>query len=263
MAQGGTAVTDADRVMRKDAQRNRDLLLSVAAEKFTESGVDVPLEDIAREAGVGIGTLYRHFPTRPALIEAFYRREVAQLLSAQQACGFTMPARRCRGDRHSGSLIRSAAPSPLLERPHDDLVWQIQGPVHEHVPDGLEAQPLVEAQRGRSGVGPHERRSRGLRELDRTLEDHGADVFALPVRRHGHAAKLPGVVRVAVWRREDGRTAHHDIVPNRRNVSRSRERVVVSGDDREARAQHRHAQLEDLLGGGRADDDRAAHPTSR
>ena len=50
-----------------------------AAELFTANGVDYPLEDIAREAGVGIGTLYRHFPTRSALIEAVYRREVAQL----------------------------------------------------------------------------------------------------------------------------------------------------------------------------------------
>ena len=67
------------RTPRKDAQRNRDLLLTVAAEQFTAHGVDVPLEDVARAAGVGIGTLYRHFPTRGALIEAVYRREVAQL----------------------------------------------------------------------------------------------------------------------------------------------------------------------------------------
>jgi AcrR family transcriptional regulator len=78
MAQGGPAV-DAERPMRKDAQRNRDLLLSVASTLFAAHGVEYPLEDIAREAGVGIGTLYRHFPTRSALIEAVYRREVAQL----------------------------------------------------------------------------------------------------------------------------------------------------------------------------------------
>jgi AcrR family transcriptional regulator len=67
------------RPLRKDAQRNRDLLLTVAAEQFSAHGVDVPLEDVARVAGVGIGTLYRHFPTRGALIEAVYRREVEQL----------------------------------------------------------------------------------------------------------------------------------------------------------------------------------------
>jgi AcrR family transcriptional regulator len=69
----------AERPLRKDAQRNRDLLLGVASKLFAEHGVEYPLEDIAREAGVGIGTLYRHFRTRSALIEAVYRREVAQL----------------------------------------------------------------------------------------------------------------------------------------------------------------------------------------
>ena len=68
-----------EKPLRKDAQRNRDLLLSAASQLFAEHGVEYPLEDIAREAGVGIGTLYRHFPTRAALIEAVYRREVAQL----------------------------------------------------------------------------------------------------------------------------------------------------------------------------------------
>src|SRR6476646_3059879 len=70
---------DEPRRLRKDAQRNYDLLLDAAAKLFTANGVEYPLEDIAREAGVGIGTLYRHFPTRSALIEAVYRREVAQL----------------------------------------------------------------------------------------------------------------------------------------------------------------------------------------
>jgi AcrR family transcriptional regulator len=65
--------------LRKDAQRNRDLLLDAAAKLFAEHGVDYPLEDVARDAGVGIGTLYRHFPTRNALVEAVYRREVAGL----------------------------------------------------------------------------------------------------------------------------------------------------------------------------------------
>lgn len=67
------------RPLRKDAQRNRTLLLDSAAKLFAEHGVDYPLEDVARDAGVGIGTLYRHFATRNALVEAVYRREVAVL----------------------------------------------------------------------------------------------------------------------------------------------------------------------------------------
>jgi AcrR family transcriptional regulator len=67
------------RPQRADARRNRDLLLVAAAEVYGERGVDASLEEIARRANVGIGTLYRHFPTRDALTEAVYRREVSLL----------------------------------------------------------------------------------------------------------------------------------------------------------------------------------------
>ncbi len=66
----------ADRPLRADAARNRELLLTAAAASFAAKGAEVPLEDIAREAGVGIGTLYRHFPTRDELVGAVYRNEV-------------------------------------------------------------------------------------------------------------------------------------------------------------------------------------------
>jgi AcrR family transcriptional regulator len=65
--------------MRADARRNRDRLLAAARAAFTEHGADAPLDDIARQAGVGIGTLYRHFPTRLALQEAVYRDQVENL----------------------------------------------------------------------------------------------------------------------------------------------------------------------------------------
>jgi AcrR family transcriptional regulator len=64
---------------RADARRNYDKLLATAAEVFTERGGDASLEDIARRAGVGIGTLYRHFPTRQALLEAVYVGEVEEI----------------------------------------------------------------------------------------------------------------------------------------------------------------------------------------
>src|SRR3954465_9804540 len=67
--------------MRADAQRNRARLLEVAARSFA-AGEDPTLEAIAREAGVGIGTLYRHFPTREALVEEAYRNELARLCAA-------------------------------------------------------------------------------------------------------------------------------------------------------------------------------------
>ena len=66
------------RAKRADARRNRERLLEVALQAFS-SGEEVTLEAIARQAGVGIGTLYRHFPTRESLVEAVYRGELARL----------------------------------------------------------------------------------------------------------------------------------------------------------------------------------------
>lgn len=81
--------------MRSDARRNRQRLLDVALRAFA-SGGEVTLEAIARQAGVGIGTLYRHFPTREALVEAVYRGELARLRDA------------------AGELLASQAPDAAL-----------------------------------------------------------------------------------------------------------------------------------------------------
>jgi AcrR family transcriptional regulator len=75
---------------RTDAQRNRERILEVAKEAFTVSGADASLDDIAKEAGVGAGTLYRHFPTRAALLEAVYRTEVEKLAAAERKFAETM-----------------------------------------------------------------------------------------------------------------------------------------------------------------------------
>ncbi|WP_308167909.1 TetR/AcrR family transcriptional regulator [Catellatospora tritici] len=67
------------RPLRADAQRNRQRLLDAAARAFAQEGPETTLDAIAKEAGVGIGTLYRHFPTREALVEAAYRSELNRL----------------------------------------------------------------------------------------------------------------------------------------------------------------------------------------
>ncbi|MGE4249703.1 MAG: TetR/AcrR family transcriptional regulator [Parvibaculaceae bacterium] len=72
----------AAKSLRADAQRNRDKLVEVAGLAFAEHGIDTSLEEIASRAGVGIGTLYRHFPTREHLVEVVYRREVEALCQA-------------------------------------------------------------------------------------------------------------------------------------------------------------------------------------
>jgi AcrR family transcriptional regulator len=74
----------ARRKPRADAQRNRERILEVAKQAFTRSGADTSLDDIATQAGVGAGTLYRHFPTREALLAAVYRTEVEKLAAAEK-----------------------------------------------------------------------------------------------------------------------------------------------------------------------------------
>jgi AcrR family transcriptional regulator len=76
---------------RTDAQRNRERILEVAKEAFTRRGTNTSLDDIAKQAEVGAGTLYRHFPTRDALIEAVYRTEVEKLAAAERKFAEAMP----------------------------------------------------------------------------------------------------------------------------------------------------------------------------
>jgi AcrR family transcriptional regulator len=85
------AAANHDRPVRADARRNIDALLRAARQVFEASGVDAPVKEIADRAGVGVGTLYRHFPQRPDLIKAIIRKEVdacaeaAAVLSAKHA----------------------------------------------------------------------------------------------------------------------------------------------------------------------------------
>lgn len=80
--------------LRADARRNREKLVEVAAAAFAEKGVETSLEEIARQADVGIGTLYRHFPTREHLVEAVYRRELESLAAAASELAEKHPADR-------------------------------------------------------------------------------------------------------------------------------------------------------------------------
>src|SRR5215472_13019830 len=88
------AKKSSKRVVRKprmDAQRNRERILEVAKEEFTRAGADASMDEIAKRTGVGAGTLYRHFPTREALIEAVYRTEVEKLAAAERKFSDDMP----------------------------------------------------------------------------------------------------------------------------------------------------------------------------
>ena len=92
---------------RADATRNRERLLETAAEIFSAGGPDASLEAVAKRAGVGIGTLYRHFPTREALFDAVYRREVDQL--GELADGSRAKSRRSKLRRWLHANVRLVA----------------------------------------------------------------------------------------------------------------------------------------------------------
>jgi AcrR family transcriptional regulator len=81
----------APRKPRADAQRNRERILEVAKEAFTRSGANTSLDEIARQAEVGAGTLYRHFPTREDLLKAVYRTEIEKLAAAERKLSQSLP----------------------------------------------------------------------------------------------------------------------------------------------------------------------------
>jgi AcrR family transcriptional regulator len=77
----------AERPLRKDAERNRKRILHAAAEVFSERGLDASLDDVARRAGVGVGTVYRRFPDKETLVAELFQDRIDELVAvAEQAC---------------------------------------------------------------------------------------------------------------------------------------------------------------------------------
>ena len=131
---GPTPGGHADRRVRADARRNVDALLQTALAVFATSGVDAPVREIATKAGVGIGTLYRHFPQRSDLIAAVFRREIdacadaAATLAAehgpfdalarwmQRYVGFIATKRGLAAALHSGDPAYDALPVYFEDR---------------------------------------------------------------------------------------------------------------------------------------------------
>ena len=123
-----------DRRVRADAQRNIDALLQAALAVFATSGVDAPVREIAEQAGVGIGTMYRHFPQRADLVAAVFRHEVdacadaAPILAAEHAPGealarwlerfaaFIATKRGLASALHSGNPVFDTLPGYFTKR---------------------------------------------------------------------------------------------------------------------------------------------------
>lgn len=130
------SVTVNARPQRADAQRNRDKVLAAATKAFAEEGENVALETVAVRAGVGIGTLYRHFPNRDALVAAAYRHEVNALCATAQGLLQSHPADealRVWADRFAdyiatkramGNALRAAASSdsPLFAETREQIL---------------------------------------------------------------------------------------------------------------------------------------------
>jgi AcrR family transcriptional regulator len=133
-------VQDQPRRLRADAERNRARLLDVARAAFASGQVPVTLEQIARDADVGIGTLYRHFPTREALVEALYRQELADLCASAGDLLAALPPERAlrtwmdrfagyvRAKREMADALRAvfAAGAVTVSEARDQLAAAVQ-----------------------------------------------------------------------------------------------------------------------------------------
>ncbi|GII05162.1 TetR/AcrR family transcriptional regulator [Planobispora takensis] len=110
--------------LRADARRNRDLILAAAQKLFLEQGVDVPLEEVARQAGVGVGTLYRRFPDRDALLRAVGEESLRRLADLAETALLEEPDAwhaLCRFLRASVEIQLGALPAKLEPHLHQRL----------------------------------------------------------------------------------------------------------------------------------------------
>ncbi|MET8246562.1 helix-turn-helix domain-containing protein [Streptomyces sp. NPDC005202] len=132
-------IVAAQRPHRKDAARNYDALLAAAREAFAENGADASLEDIARRAGVGIGTLYRNFPTRCHLFESVYADEVNSLCQVAQEVAELEPWQALTAwlNRFAGYMVTKRAVREALEDESEiflacrDSMYAAGGPLFE------------------------------------------------------------------------------------------------------------------------------------
>ncbi|MGW5640768.1 TetR/AcrR family transcriptional regulator [Streptomyces sp. NPDC003832] len=144
-----TEIVAARRPHRKDAARNYDALLAAAREAFAEKGAEASLEDIARRAGVGIGTLYRNFPTRRDLFESVYAGEVNDLveIAGEVAALEPWPALTTWLERFTGYMVTKRAVREALDDQSEifdacrDSMYAAGGPLLERAQRAGVARP--------------------------------------------------------------------------------------------------------------------------
>jgi AcrR family transcriptional regulator len=173
-----TEATNGKPALRADARRNREAVLAAARERFGECGLDCQMDDIARTAGVGVGTVYRHFPTKEDLIAALVADRFERLAErAEQALGERDPWQAfCDLIRHSAAVtVRDRALSEFLS-------WHPELGQHEAVRSGLAdltARLMANAQT-----------AGGMRE-DAVIEDVPTLICGLGAVTAGAAGKMP------------------------------------------------------------------------
>lgn len=179
--------TKTARPLRRDAQRNRDALVDAARTIFASEGLDAPLEQIARQAGVAIGTLYRNFPTRMDLVEAIFVGKLRTWLeSAEQALSMDDAwqafayylEKLCELQAHDRGFNDLAS----MRFPHAECMERTQAHINELSRRIVERAQGEGGQAGRHGGGP------GARDLGPHPHQRG-DERGLP---HRLAAPPPG-----------------------------------------------------------------------
>jgi AcrR family transcriptional regulator len=118
--------TLTERPLRADARRNRERVLAAARQCFADDGLDAQIDDVARSAGLGVGTIYRHFPTKDALVEALaeeYFKNLAEAASAgldeddawEGFAGFMRQAAELQADDRALAQVMAARPDAMCE----------------------------------------------------------------------------------------------------------------------------------------------------
>ncbi|AXT83772.1 TetR family transcriptional regulator [Aeromicrobium sp. A1-2] len=133
--------TEADRPLRADAARNRELILETAAEVFAEQGLDAGYDEIARRAGIGVGTVYRRFPERAELVRALFESRIEEIVAmAQEAAshpvvwdGLTWFLEKALGRQVTDRGLKEVMSQTITSDEHQTVGRERIGPILEDI----------------------------------------------------------------------------------------------------------------------------------
>jgi AcrR family transcriptional regulator len=189
-----------DKPLRADARRNREKVLAAARAVFAEQGVDAQMDDVARRADVGVGTVYRHFPTKDALVAALtdeqfdviaaHAREMLALEDPWEAFAQTLwfGAQKTAGDRAFAEIVGAAKALPRACPGKDDLLATTAELMRRCIEAGrmrpdamIDDVPLLMCGIGSASVMPHPRPDAWRRHLQIVLDGLRAEAAGNPL----------------------------------------------------------------------------------